>query len=84
MKYKKGHFYEINAKKFGNLKGLYVDSTKDTFIFQTLGDGEFNERIYCKKEYVINSSEIPKSKLFFYLGTKDTDLLSQIFNSLKN
>ena len=62
---------------------IYIESTKDSFVFQTLGDDEFNERIYCKKNYVISSSEIPKKKLFYYLGTKDLDLLSQIFHSLK-
>ena len=64
MKYKKGSFYNINAKNFGNMNVLYISSTKDSFVFQTLGDDEFNERIYCKKDYIIESKEIPKSNYF--------------------
>lgn len=83
MKYKKGRIYEVNAKNFGKMNVIYLSSTKDSYIFQTLGDEEFNERIYCNKDYVVYSKEMPKSKLFYYLGTKDADLLSQIFLSLK-
>ncbi len=84
MTFKIGGVYRVNTKTINEFLGILIEKKGSKLTFKTIGDGEFNENIYCLKDDIITLEDIPKNRLYYYLNSNDPTLISEIFNSLKN
>lgn len=83
MTFKIGNVYKIKTNYNLNFTGILVESKNRRLIFKTVSEHDFNENIYCMKEEVVCAEKLDKKSLFYYMNSKDQNLINEIFNSLK-
>tara|TARA_B100000579_G_C22749034_1_gene813032 strand:+ start:188 stop:454 length:267 start_codon:yes stop_codon:yes gene_type:complete len=82
MKYKLGDYLFVKSNKVGDFEGILVEKKKDSFVFQILGESNFNGKVYCKLEEIEFAKALSKKKLFTYMNSEDESVIRQIFSSL--
>ena len=84
MTFKVGELYEVITDTVPKFMGILIEKNGKKLVFKTLSESSFNENIYCVKSNIKVYKKIPKKMLYYYLNSKDENLINEIFNSLKN